>query len=47
MPKYYVSYAIRGYFDVDVEANSLEEAKAKAETIKLKTEFANIIDPES
>lgn len=43
--KFLVSYAIRGYFDVTVEAETLEEAKEKAEEIEMETEFSNIIDP--
>lgn len=45
MSKYCVSYVVRGYFDVYVEAENIEEAKKKAEEIKLNIEFSNIIDP--
>ena len=44
--KYTVTYAIRGYFDVELEASSEEEAKEKAEKIVNETDFSNLIDPQ-
>ena len=47
MTKYYVTYAVRGYFDVYVEADSLEDAKNKANDMVNEADFGQLIDPDS
>lgn len=47
MNNYYVTYAIRGYFDVHTKANNLEEAKQRANEIMLMADFGEVIDPQS
>ena len=47
MAKYYVTYRINGYFDVEVEAESLEAAKNKANEMVMEADFGQLIDVES
>lgn len=42
--KYYVTYKVEGRFIAEVEANNLEEAKAKAETRYLEADFGPLQD---
>lgn len=47
MAVYCVTYRINGYFDAFVEAESLEDAKNKANEMVMEADFGQLIDPES
>lgn len=47
MAKYTVSYAVRGYYDIEVEADSREEAENKAKEVLWDGNFGDLIDPTS
>lgn len=47
MSKWTVSYALRGYYDVNIEAETKEEAEKKAYQIMLGANCGDLINPQS